>query len=186
VLIADDDPVARSVLSEQLRQLGHDARTAPDGRTAWDMYRESAPQLLISDWIMPGIDGPELCRWVRSEKRPAYTYIIMLTILGGKGCYLEALQSGADDFMSKPLDLEVVAARTRVAERIVSLQTEVRQLRELLPICSYCRRIRTEGWLWQRLEDFITSHTKSRFSHSICPDCFEREVKPQLDGVVGA
>jgi hypothetical protein len=73
-----------------------------------------------------------------------------------------------------------------VAQRVLSLQKEVRRLQELLPICSYCRRVRSESWLWQRIEDYIASNTDSRFSHSICPDCYEREVRPELEAPVRA
>ncbi|MBK7972619.1 MAG: response regulator [Deltaproteobacteria bacterium] len=185
VLIAEDDPVTRNLLSQQIRKLGHEVVSAADGRSAWDLYRAGSPQVLVSDWIMPGIDGPELCRWVRSDNRPLYTYIIMTTILGGKGCYLEGLQAGADDFLTKPVDFDVLSARLRVAQRVLSLQKEVKRLQELLPICSYCRRVRSESWLWQRIEEYISTHTDSRFSHSICPDCYEREVRPELEASVG-
>ncbi|MCI0421466.1 MAG: response regulator transcription factor [Acidobacteria bacterium] len=181
ILIAEDDLVSRIVLSELLNKHGHDVTAVENGRLAWDLYSKQHAPLLISDWMMPEMDGLELCRKVRAEKRSSYTYIILLTALSGKANYLEGMEAGADDFVVKPFDADELQARLRVAERILTLQQEVRQLRGLLPICSYCKKIRDDRNIWTQLEQYVTEHSEVLFSHSLCPECYDKEMKPQLD-----
>lgn len=127
ILIAEDDAVSRLVLGATLRKLGHAVTSAQDGDEALRAWRREQPDLLISDWMMPGLDGLELCRHIRTEPALQYTYIILLTSLGGKGRYLLGMEAGADDFVSKPFDEEYLAARLHVAERILSLHQLLRR-----------------------------------------------------------
>ncbi len=180
ILIAEDDRVARLLLKSTLESFGHEVVETDNGAVAWERYSEDHPRLLIVDWMMPQLDGLELCRAVRAEDRPAYTYIIMLTVLGGKRCYLRAMDAGADDFIRKPLDRDELAARVRVAERILGLYSEVKELESLLPICSYCRKIRDANDRWQDVETYISSRTESTFTHGICPQCYQSRIEPQL------
>lgn len=180
ILIAEDDGVARLLLKNTLESFGHEVIETDNGATAWALYNVHRARLLILDWMMPDLDGLELCRAVRAEKRDFYTYIIMLTVLGGKGCYLQAMEAGADDFIRKPLDREELAARISVAERILGLQTEVKQLESLLPICSYCQKIRDTADRWRSLEGYIAQRTETSFTHGICPECYETRIEPQL------
>ena len=180
ILIAEDDRVARLLLKSTLESFGHDVIETDNGATAWEKYCEDPVRLLILDWMMPNLDGLELCRAVRAEKRPVYTYIIMLTVLGGKGCYLRAMDAGADDFIRKPLDSDELAARVGVAERILGLYSEVKGLESLLPICSYCRKIRDPEDRWRSLESHIARRTETSFTHGICPECYETRIEPQL------
>ena len=181
ILIAEDDRVSRIVLSELLSKSGHEVTAVENGQFAWDLYSSEPVPILISDWMMPVMDGLQLCRKIRAEKRASYTYIILLTALSGKANYLEGMEAGADDFVVKPFDADELQARLRAAERILALQQEVRQLRGLLPICSYCKKIRDDRNIWTQLEQYVTEHSGALFSHSLCPDCYDREMKPQLD-----
>ncbi|MCX6135350.1 MAG: response regulator [Ignavibacteriales bacterium] len=181
ILIADDEVVSQLILSEQLKSLGHTVSIAADGREAWELYLSTRPQLVITDWIMPNINGLEFSRMIRAENREIYTYIIFLTILNGKGSYLEAMDAGADDFITKPFDVDQLAARLHVAERILGLQREIKQLQGLLPICSYCKRIREEDMTWLPIEKYITQRTDALFSHGVCPDCYEQHLRPEID-----
>lgn len=185
IVIADDDPPTRLLLSGMLQKLGHEVIVTQNGREAWGIFQKERVPLLIADWIMPEIDGLELCRLMRAENRTRYTYIILLTVMAGKGSYLEAMNAGVDDFVVKPYDADILAARLQVAERILSLQTEVKQLQRLLPICMHCRKIRDEGNRWIQLEEYITNRTDTMFSHSFCPDCYETVVKPDLKKMKG-
>lgn len=126
VLIAEDDSVTRLLLSAALRKLGHDVRQAENGRDALAAWEESHPSLVISDWMMPDIDGLELCRRVRAGERADFTYIILLTARSGKSHYLEAMQAGVDDFITKPFEKDELAARVHVAERILRLHENLR------------------------------------------------------------
>jgi phosphoserine phosphatase RsbU/P len=183
ILIADDEAVARLRLRETLTQLDHEVIEARDGKDAWERFQQESPPLVIADWMMPYVNGLELCRMIRAEHRPRYTYIIMLTALGGRGSYLEGMNAGADDFITKPFDQDELKARLRVAERILSLQAEVRQLEGLLPICSYCKRIRDEKDSWMRVESYLSKQTDAVLSHSICPSCYENHVIPELSAL---
>ena len=180
ILTTDDDEVARKVLTRTLKVLGHEVVETKDGHEAWAEYRLHHFNLIVSDWLMPGMDGIELTKLVRSENRQKYTYIIMLTSLEGKGRYLEGMEAGADDFINKPFDKETLAARLHVAERILNLQAEVKQLEGLLPICAYCKKIKDDGNQWQHMESYISRRTEANFSHGICPECYEKHMLPQL------
>ena len=180
ILIADDSALSRELLLATLRKQGHYVIPAANGQDAWDIFRRhDGIQALITDWIMPGLDGLELCRQVRSLPQSHYIYIILLTNLKGKQHYLQGLDAGADDFMSKPLDPTLLQARLQVVQRIFGLRYEVEQLRTLLPICSYCKNIRTEG-SWTSVENFINGQIGADFTHSICPRCYENVVQPEL------
>jgi len=188
ILIAEDDGVSRVVLSTKLRELGHEVMETKDGSEAWNLFRLERPRIIITDWMMPGVDGGELCELVRAQVDGPYTYIIVLTSLTGKGSFLEAMDAGADDFLSKPVDMDELTARLRVAERVLALQTQFQLMQRLLPVCMYCGKIRDKDadWedqsSWQDLEAYVQENTDVQFSHGICKSCFEKEVKPDLEG----
>jgi DNA-binding response OmpR family regulator len=94
------------------------------------------------------------------------------------------MEAGADDFITKPFDSEQLAARIRVAERILKLQSEVKQLAGLMPICSYCKKIRNDKNYWQQVEEYVGQRTDAKFTHSFCPECYEKAIK-QLDQELG-
>ncbi|MGH8762789.1 MAG: GGDEF domain-containing response regulator [Nitrosospira sp.] len=125
ILIAEDDTTSRLLFSATLRKLGYAATAVENGQKAWDAWKQDKYSLLISDWMMPDIDGLELCKMIRAESSLQYTYIILLTALDGKGSYLEGMDAGADDFITKPFDEEQLAARLRVAERILALHKKL-------------------------------------------------------------
>ena len=171
ILIADDDPVSSLVLKTRLEKMGHEVAAAADGREAWFSYLNDKPRIIITDWMMPVIDGLTLCKKIRADGRSHYTYLIVLTALSGKENYLEGMEAGADDFMTKPVESDSLAARLKVAERVLALQTEVTQLEGLLPICAYCKKIRDQDNIWQQLERYVGQKTETSFSHTLCPDC---------------
>ena len=180
VLIAEDDSVSRLVLSTKLRKLGHEVIAAEDGEAAWNLFLEDHPQLIITDWMMPKLDGLDLCRLIRSHMQAKYPYIMVLTALAGKKNYLEAMHAGADDFLNKPVDMDELTARLVVAERILSLRTQMTLLEGLLPICAYCKQIRDDKNNWQPIEGYISKRSDATFSHGYCPDCIEKYVKPDI------
>ncbi|HTP13711.1 MAG TPA: response regulator, partial [Bacteroidota bacterium] len=165
----------------QLQAMGHTVTMAMDGEEAWDLYRTGRPQIVITDWMMPKIDGLEFTRMVRAHRDEFYAYVIFLTVLHGKGSFLEAMEAGADDYITKPFDLQQLKARLRVAERILGMQRELHQLEQLLPICSYCRRIKVDEDQWTTIESYIMMKTDTVFSHGVCPDCYEQHAKPAID-----
>jgi len=181
VLVVDDDPVAIAQLGAIAQAAGYDVKSAPNGREAWGLLQVARIPIVISDWYMPELDGPELCRRIRARTREPYIYFIMVTSRGGKQQYLAGMEAGADDFIAKPVDPDELRARLTVAERILGLRKELAQLEILLPICSYCKRIRNDSEEWEPLEAYIEAHFDRMLTHSICPDCYTKYVQPQLD-----
>ncbi|TFH64194.1 MAG: response regulator [Gemmatimonadales bacterium] len=187
ILVAEDEGVSRVVLSTKLKEMGHEVIEARDGSEAWSRYQEELPRIIITDWMMPGMDGGDLCQRVRAQVDRPYTYIVVLTSLSGKGRYLEAMDAGADDFLTKPVDMDELTARLRVAERVLALQTEVQLMQRLLPICMDCKKIRDKdaSWedqsSWQELEAFVAERGDVQFSHGICKECYEKRFESELD-----
>ncbi|HZT42396.1 MAG TPA: diguanylate cyclase [Chthonomonadaceae bacterium] len=130
VLIAEDDRVSAMVLRKTLERLGHEVTVAADGKQAWECLKRTYMPLVITDWMMPDIDGLELCRRVRSLSRQPYTYVMLLTARDQRADRLEGLGAGADDFLIKPLDPDELTARLKTAERILDMQAELRGLHE--------------------------------------------------------
>nr|MDQ2732837.1 diguanylate cyclase [Armatimonadota bacterium] len=126
ILIAEDDTLSRMLLSSALQQLGHEVEAVKNGNDAWEAFLIKEYSIIISDRVMPDMDGLELCRQVRAAQGLRYTYLILLAAQAGKTDYTEAMNSGADDFLIKPFDAEQLRARLRVAERILDLQEKLR------------------------------------------------------------
>jgi DNA-binding response OmpR family regulator len=183
ILAVEDDPVSRRILTATLERLGHAVTVAQDGQEAWAALATAPAEVVITDWMMPRMDGIELSRRIRARDGERYTYIIMLTALRGRTSYLDGMAAGADDFLTKPFDKDELQARLRVAERLLGLQREVKQLEGLLPICTYCKRIRDEADAWSQVEEYVGRRTEAQFSHGICPECYERRLKPQLESM---
>lgn len=196
VLVADDDPVSRTVVAAILRKGGYPVQLASDGNEAWSfLERKDPPSMAVMDWMMPGLDGPEICRRVRTLNSQTPTYVILLTSRDASADIVAGLHAGADDYVTKPPKEDELLARLSVGARVVTLQqaladrvkkleealSNVKQLQGLLPICSYCKSIRDDQNYWRRVETYISEHSGVQFSHSFCPDCYERYVKPQLD-----
>ncbi|MCA1592013.1 MAG: response regulator transcription factor [Acidobacteria bacterium] len=196
ILIVEDDPVSRRLLEITLNNWGYDVMVTCDGTQAWEaLQQEGAPQLAILDWMMPGLDGPQICQKARETPVTQSIYLILLTAKGKKSDLVEGLAAGANDFVTKPFDREELRARVRVGARMVELQksladhvkelqealSQVRQLQGILPICSHCKKIRDDQNSWQKLENYIGEHSEAQFSHSVCPDCYASIVEPELE-----
>jgi phosphoserine phosphatase RsbU/P len=178
ILIAEDDPVSAKILQFTLENAGHQAIVAGNGRVAWDQFDRDPVRVVVSDWMMPEMDGIELCAKVRARPKTDYTYFILLTAIHtGRENLRKAMEAGVDDFLTKPLDREGIMMRLRVAERIIEFTQQIRQLKELIPICMYCKKVRDDSNYWQAVESYIAHHTGSSFSHGICPECFEKHVR---------
>ncbi len=183
ILVVEDDAVARTVARAALRRLEHEVLEARDGEEAWAMLRQHEDvRVVVSDWVMPQGDGLDLCRRVRGSGRPDYQYFILVTSRdASEENRLAAADAGVDDFLTKPLQLPELWMRLRVAERILGYSRQVQQLQELLPMCSYCKKIRDDRNYWQQLEGYLSARTGFDFSHSVCPDCHQRVVVPEME-----
>jgi DNA-binding response OmpR family regulator len=126
VLVADDDQITRLLLTSALSKLGQTVHQAQNGAEAWEAWKRDQHSLIISDWVMPELDGLDLCRKVRAEPGSDLTYIILLTARTGKANYLDAMEAGVDDFVTKPFEKDQVIARVRAATRILDLHEKLR------------------------------------------------------------
>lgn len=196
ILIAEDDPISRRVLETTLKRWGYDVVVAVNGNEAWDLLQDDvSPQLAILDWMMPGLDGIQLCRRLRETATIDPVYILLLTARGEKEDIVTGLEAGANDYVTKPFDREELQARVRVGARMVELQQsladrvseleealqQVKRLEGILPICSFCKRVRDDADYWQQVESYVASRSEARFSHGICPECWESRVRPELE-----
>jgi two-component system, cell cycle response regulator len=127
ILVAEDDRTSALVLQKSLEKMGYEVAMASNGAEALRKINELDLNLVISDWMMPEVDGLELCRQLRHQRKGGYVYVILLTAKGRREDRLEALKSGADDFLVKPLDREELHARLHVARRILDMQAELRE-----------------------------------------------------------
>ncbi len=180
ILVAEDDPVSQEVMACFLKDLGHEVVATGNGVDALAAHQQNPFQIVLTDWMMPIMEGTELCRHIREAQGVSYTYIIVLTSKCGRANLLTAMEAGADDFVVKPFDPLVLAARLRVAERIVALQSRVRQMELLLPVCSYCKHIRNEQGEWVTIEDHLVARLGTSFSHGVCPICYREQIQPEL------
>lgn len=188
ILIAEDDPMSSRMLEANLIGWGHEVVVTSNGAEAWAEFQKAdAPSLAILDILMPEIDGLEVCRKVRQMPNPSPPYIILLTAKQKKEDVVAGIKAGANDYLTKPIYLEEFRVRLGVGIRMIELQqslarrvkdleevlAHVRQLRDILPICSHCKKIRDDKNYWHQVENYISKHTDTRFSHSVCPDCYK-------------
>jgi DNA-binding response OmpR family regulator len=195
ILIAEDDAVSRRLLETALSKWGYEPIVTTDGLQALEiLVQPGAPSLAVLDWMMPGMDGAEVCRRVRSQGADRLLYIILLTAKARKQDIVQGLTAGADDYIIKPFDRAELKARISTGERILRLQAElaarvkelelalanVKLLQGLLPICCYCKKIRNDQNYWQQVDSYIADHSEAQFTHGICPECREKILEPEL------
>ena len=197
ILIAEDDRATGQILARTLQRWNYETIVVHDGAEAWAWLRQAqGPTLAMLDWMMPELDGPDVCRKVRAELPLANMYLLLVTARESRGDVIAGLDAGADDYIIKPFDPDELRARVAVGVRVLTLQqklaervgelqtalSNVKQLRGLLPICSYCKRIRGDDQYWQQVEGYIAEHSDAQFSHGICPSCYDT-ISAELDAV---
>jgi len=186
VLIAEDDAISRKLLEVNLRRAGHEVVSTRDGGEAWEVLSaEGGPKIAVLDWMMPALDGVEICRRVRAEQKRGYVYLILLTAKTRQEDRAAGFKAGADDYLTKPFDAQDLRARIAVGQRIIELEGalqakvaeleaakgHVEHLQGLLPICMHCKKIRDDDSTWHQLEVYIERHSSAAFTHSLCTEC---------------
>ncbi len=193
ILIAEDDLTSRNILAALLKKNGYVVVETCNGAEAWaEMQKPDAPKLVILDWMMPEMDGLEVCRCIREIETTEPPYIIMLTIKDEKTYTIAGLSAGADDYLTKPFNPGELQARIKVGLRMIKMQERlkaqilelqlaqehIKTLQGILPICSFCKKIRDDQGVWDQLETYISQHSEADFTHGICPEC-KREHYPE-------
>jgi phosphoserine phosphatase RsbU/P len=179
LLIAEDDRTMRTVLRRTIERWGYDVVEANDGEAAWTtLSSPEPPRIAVLDWIMPGLDGIDVCRRLATRENAPLVYVIILTSKSEKADIVTGLDSGAHDFLSKPVDPAELRSRIAVGERLIRSEDALRQamaqintLHGLLPICAQCKKIREDAGYWTAIESYVSRHSQAVFSHGICPAC---------------
>jgi phosphoserine phosphatase RsbU/P len=195
IVIAEDDIVSQRLLDAALRKWGYDVLSCANGLEADQILRSpDTPRMAILDWMMPGMDGVRVCQQARQRRQSKPVYIILLTARGRSEDVVAGLEAGADDYVTKPFYPEELEARLKVGLRIVDLQSRLaervselesalsrlKQLQGLLPICSYCKKIRDDRNYWLQIESYVSEHSEAQFSHSPCPKCLQKIARGEL------
>ncbi len=194
LLVVDDDSFFRGLLQRSLA-VSYEVVTASDGAEAWQLLQgPDAPALAVVDWVMPKMNGPQLCRLIRNSPNHAAMYLIILTAKNSPADVVSGLRAGADDYVTKPFNIEELKARVRVGRRLVEMQNALSrqaatlgevlvreiQLLDLLPLCPICRQVRIDPQYWPKLENFLKSNTFGATPEDRCRCCAERSVPPEF------
>lgn len=194
VLVVDDDPMFRTILQKRLAHEGYDVSLAPDGREGMRVIVTEEPDLVLSDWMMPHVDGLELCQAVKTGLREAAPYFVLLTAKGEISDQLLALETGADDYVVKPCDMGELMARVRGGLKHVTLVRELRRTRAdlivaqnelaaaraelshvvMLDGCPGCGKVASGGDTWEALAGYLERTGVVRFRPRPCPACTPR------------
>jgi len=196
ILIAEDDLTSRRRLEAVLTKWGYEVVSCSNGKQAWErLQNANTPKLAILDWVMPEMGGIEVCRRLRELDTQNPVYVLLLTVRKEKENIICGLEAGADDYITKPFEPDELQARIRVGCRVLQLQEKlvnhikdlqdslqhIKTLQGILPICSYCKNIRDDKNYWEEVEEYVIKHSNVDFTHSICPKCYEKHVKPEIE-----
>ena len=195
VLVADDLESNRRLIRASIKSEPYDLVEVTNGRDALEfLLNATGPVVGLIDWEMPEFDGLTVCKRARERENPPPLFLILITIRDSREDVLAGLQQGANDYITKPFDYAELLARVKIAAQIVNLQqtltdqaeqlrdalTEIKVLTGLLPICSYCAKIRDDKNNWEKLELYVARHSEASFSHGICPECYQVQIIPML------
>ncbi len=196
ILIAEDDLTSRRRLEVTLTKWGYEVVSCSNGKQAWDRLQGAdAPKLAILDWLMPEMEGIEVCSRIRKLDTENPAYVILLTTQNEKEDIVRGLEAGADDYITKPFESNELQARIHVGCRVLQLQEKlanrindlqdslqhIKTLQGILPICSYCKKIRDDQNYWEEVEEYVVKHSDADFTHSVCPRCYDEHVKKELE-----
>ena len=197
ILVVDDEPLNIQLISFSLKG-EYTILTALNGHDAISKLKEHSPDLILLDVMMPDISGFDVCKIIKTNPSFVDIPVIFLTAMESHEGALQGLDLGAIDYLTKPVDLELLKLRVRnlvaLKERsdlvkeqrdLLARQKEdleaalarVKQLEGVIPICMYCKKIRDDKDYWQRLESYFAKHTDVKFTHSICPDCYQEQIR---------
>ena len=195
ILVVDDTKENLRILVDALGEEGYQVRPALSGRIALEAARKEAPDLILLDILMPGMDGYQVCEALKADPRLSDVPVIFISALDETADKMKGFGAGGVDYISKPFQMEEVLARVKthltlrtlqkdLEEKNIRLQglnkdlqralDEIKTLQGILPICANCKRIRDENNIWKMLEEYICEHSEAEFTHGICPDCAKK------------
>ena len=180
VLIVEDDPMSALVLRRALENMGHTPVAASDGLEAWELIQHEDIRLVISDWMMPRMDGLELCRRIRARRDHIYTYVVVVTAKRQRKDRVEALQAGADDLLSKPFDQGELLARTQVAQRILMMQEELQARSRQLEVMRDELAFQNQRLAEMAVCDSLTGLKNRRHFHEALDTSFSFTMRQRL------
>jgi CheY-like chemotaxis protein len=200
ILIIDDDIANIKILGSTLPS-DYEILFALNAQEGIASAMANQPDLIILDIMMPGMDGCETCRQLKADERTRDIPLIFITVKNSEEDEVKGFELGAVDYIIKPFNPVIVQARVRthvslrlatrdvenknimLAARIEELENakkEIKAIQSILPICSYCKKIRDDKDYWDQLDSYLQKHSGILFSHSVCPDCYEKYITPQL------
>ncbi len=195
ILVVDDTKENLRILVDALGEEGYQVRPALSGRIALEAARKEAPDLILLDILMPGMDGYQVCEALKADPRLSDVPVIFISALDETADKMKGFGAGGVDYISKPFQMEEVLARVKTHLTLRTLQKdleekntrlqglnkdlqraldEIKTLQGILPICANCKKIRDENNTWKLLEEYICEHSEAEFSHGICPDCAKK------------
>lgn len=167
ILVVDDNPQNIQLLGNLLTAQDYEVGIAQNGLMALQFIKERLPDLILLDIMMPEMDGIELCKILKKNNQFSHIPVIFITAKTETDDIVRGFDAGGVDYVTKPFIAAELLAR-------VKAHLEIRYLRNIIPICSYCRKIRDEEGFWNKVEEYFRKHTNTLFSHGICEDCFEQ------------
>ena len=179
ILVADDDPTIRLLVQAAMRAMGHEVVACESGKEAWQKLKSGHYPMIITDWMMPDLDGLQLTQLVRRTPSDSYTYVIMLTSKTNREDYFKAIEGGVDAFLPKPLDRAMLEAQVTIGLRILGREAHAQRLESIMTVCMECKRVRDKGE-WIDLQHFMKRTYKVLPSHGYCQQCFEEKVLPAM------
>lgn len=183
ILVVDDQPANLKVLLSFLQEQDYRVYMVDSGQRAMEILPKVRPDLVLLDVMMPGMNGFEICRQIKTDKDLATLPVIFMTALDSVEDKMTGFSAGAVDYITKPFQQTEVLARIhthitlRKREReLEEALEEIKTLTGILPICSYCKQIRNDEGYWQQVEEYISEHSEALFSHGVCPSCYKKEM----------
>lgn len=188
IMVVDDNPVNIDVLDKLLINAGYETLGVTHGAEAFDTAADKKPDLILLDIMMPDIDGYAVCAALKRSAATNEIPVIFITALGDRESMLRGFEAGGVDYVGKPFNpqellarvdvqIELKKARDERDQLIKELRAaidEVKTLRGLLPVCAHCKKIRDDNGYWQQMEQYISAHSDTQFTHTFCPECLQK------------
>lgn len=171
ILIVDDNKENLKILGNILKDNNYSIAIATSGEESLSLLWKNIPELILLDIMMPGMDGYEVCRKIKSEKRTKDIPVIFLSAKDDTDDIVKGFEAGGVDYVAKPFNSRELLARIKTHVELKRARDEINMLKGILPICSNCKKIRDDSGYWEQVEEYIETRSDAEFTHSLCPSC---------------